>query len=344
MAVLTLIAGGALIFLVLQTGPLPARQAPGVKQIVLEHTPTPFQPLEPTASFTPTLAPPTETPVPTPTIDPRPSPTPPPPLEIPWDNGIEIPQDQLRILVMGSDERPGGGFRTDVMMLVVINPQHGTGSVISFPRDLYVFIPGWGQDRLNTVMTRGGFQMMAETFQYNFGVRPDHYVMTNFKGFEEIIDSLGGITITAEKTLTDKCDLLWQEAGSCTVNAGEPLIMDGKSALWYVRSRYSSSDFERTRRQQEVLQALFKRLMKVDVVFHAPEWYEIYKNNVQTDLGVENVLPLVKVARRLSKPGQVQRFYIGPGEVYDFINEYGAMVLVPNPYAVSAVVQKALQP
>ena len=96
---------------------------------------------------------------------------------------------------MGSDYRPSSGYRTDVMMLVSINPKQGNVSVVSFPRDLWVTIPGVGEERLNTAQPKGGISLMADTLEYNFGVRPDRYILTNFQGFKNIVDILGGIEV-----------------------------------------------------------------------------------------------------------------------------------------------------
>ncbi|MFQ5615056.1 MAG: LCP family protein, partial [Anaerolineales bacterium] len=75
---------------------------------------------------------------------------------------------------MGSDQRPGeGGFRTDTILLLTLNPGQGIVNITSFPRDLYVYIPGWTMQRINTAPQHGGFELMAATFGYNLGVHPD---------------------------------------------------------------------------------------------------------------------------------------------------------------------------
>lgn len=84
-----------------------------------------------------------------------------------------MPEGVVNIMVLGSDYRESSGYRTDVMMLVSVNTIKQTVSVVSFPRDLYVPIPGWVTQRLNTAMPHGGFQMLADTLDSNFGIRPD---------------------------------------------------------------------------------------------------------------------------------------------------------------------------
>ena len=175
---------------------------------------------------------------------------------------VNYPDGQVRIMVLGSDARPGGGYRTDIIMMVSINAKYGTATVLSIPRDLWVDQPGWGPNRINTAMELGGFSLLANTLESNFGFRPNHYIMTTFNGFTAIIDSLGGVDVKASKTLSDKCKFpQGGRTGICTIAAGSTTHMNGAFALWYVRSRHSTSDFDRERRSQEVIQAA---LLQVD--------------------------------------------------------------------------------
>jgi LCP family protein required for cell wall assembly len=304
-------------------------------------TTTPFQPAAPTTTSTPT-----RTPTPKPTRTPTLIPLPKKPSEVnPEYSGSDLtpPDGQVRVLVLGSDARAGGGFRTDVIMLVTINP-NGTGSVVSFPRDLWVFIPGFGEQRINTAFEFMGIEGVYSTLEYNFGVRPDHYVMTNFNGFVEIIDSLEGIDVYASDPLTDKCDVPGHADGYCTVEPGLN-HMDCSMALWYVRSRYSSSDFDRTRRAQEVIQGVFFRLLRLNIITKIKQIYNAYKQNVETDLSLGDIIPMLPLAPSLSKTEHVRRYAIGPGQVWDYIVPgSGAMVLVPNLEACRAILREAMAP
>ncbi|MBI9046743.1 MAG: LCP family protein [Anaerolineaceae bacterium] len=296
-------------------------------------TRTPFHPLAltftPTITATPTI---TFTPTPTPTIN-TPTPT-------PWDNGLVKPVDQVNILLLGSDFRPNAGYRTDVILLVSINPQPGTVNVVSFPRDLYVNIPGVGMERINTAMAYGGFWTMAETFEQNFFVRPDYFMMTNFDGFKNIINILDGIHIQAATNLTDRCDVPGT-SGTCSIGPGHAHI-DGDMALWYVRSRYSTSDFSRTKRAQEVVQAIFERLMSLDAVARAPELYNTFRNSVETNMDKDVILPLISVAPALTDSSRINSWYIGPAETTSTITAGGAWVLIPNQYAIQNIIRQAI--
>lgn len=299
-------------------------------------TPTPFQPMGPTSTSIPPTA--TVPVVPLPTEPGTEGINMPTPIRI----GQKNPKGQLNMLVLGSDFRPASGYRTDVVMLVSINPEKGRVSVVSFPRDLYVTIPGWGENRINTAFPHGGFQMMQDTFEYNFGVRPTHYLMTNFQGFTGIVNNLGGINVNVGSYLSDSCDLPQAVNGYCTVGAGSNW-MDGGMALWYVRSRHTSNDFDRGRRQQEVLYALFSRLMSLDAVSRLPEMYGTYQRNVETNLSVNDLAPLLPVASQvLNDSSHIRRFAIGPRETTNFITSGGAMVLLPNYEAINAIISQSV--
>lgn len=300
-------------------------------------TPTPFQPMGPTA--TPRF---TSTPGPTRTPDPIDDVVGDGSLPTPVRIEQPLPSDTVNLLLLGSDYRPNSGFRTDVIMLVSINPKKGTVSVVSFPRDLYVFIPGWMNQRINTAQARGGFNMMADTFEYNFGVRPQYYVMTNFQGFIGIINSLGGINVNVGAYLSDTCDLPQAVGGYCAVSPGS-VRMDGDTALWYVRSRHSSSDFDRTRRAQEVMYGVFAKMMSLNAVSRLPELYANYKSSVETNLQLEDIVPLIPIAPQvLSDSSRIRRFAIGPGQVTPTITQEGAAVLIPNYDAIHAILNDAL--
>jgi polyisoprenyl-teichoic acid--peptidoglycan teichoic acid transferase len=296
-------------------------------------TPTPFRPVPPTASITPTL---------TPTITNTPRPTKTPETLLGGYKNIDdinVPDDQVRILIMGSDARPDGMIRTDVIMLLAVNP-NGTASVISFPRDMWVYIPACGcENRINTAFQIGGFQGIADTLAHNFGVRPDYYMLTNFQGFVDIVNAIGGVTINATQEFEDACVLPYKH-GICRVEVGETTL-NGYEALWYVRSRKTTSDFDRQRRAQEVMAGLFRRLMRPKIIAKLPDLYDALVNNVSTDMSLEDMLPLLPLTPRLLKDGHVRQYVLGPGYVWDAIIG-GAMVLVPNFSACRAALEEAL--
>jgi LCP family protein required for cell wall assembly len=290
-------------------------------------TPTPFQPLPPTAVYIPTI-----TPTPDPAaIEPTPS--------APEENENEVipigqPTDQVHILLLGSDARPGQRyFRTDTIIFATISPSLGTVNLLSFPRDLWVNIPGWGQDRINTAWVRGGYPKLKATLEQNFGLSPDFYVLVNFSSFKRIIDSLGGLEVNVGARLSDT-----YRYRPITIKPGRQ-NMDADMLLWYVRSRKTSNDFARNRRQQEVLVALGEKLLSMDAVRRAPEMYSIYKGSVTTDMTLIDILPLLPVAAQLK---DINNYFVGSGKVSPWVTPGGAMVLLPKMDKIKIVVQKTL--
>jgi LCP family protein required for cell wall assembly len=305
-------------------------------------TATPFQPVAPTPTYLPTATP-TQPPPPPPKEKKNggnnfagPSeysylPVPPPVGRLPQPDG------QINILILGSDQRPGWvSFRTDTILLLTINPDDRSIHLTSFPRDLYIYIPGWTMERINTAYYHGGFEAIANALEYNLGVYPDHYVLINFNAFVEIVDSLGGIDVNAETGLSE-----WVGNGIKSVPAGLN-HMNGKTALWYARSRYSTNDFDRNRRQQEVLQGIFDRLMSLYTISKAPEMFEIYTRNVSTDMNFTDLIPLLPFAAKVTDLSDVKHFFIGSAQVSGWMTPAGASVLLPNREAVVAIMRKAL--
>ncbi len=308
-------------------------------------TATPFRPQALTATLLPTALP---TPTPEVTLSPGsgkawgdyPGPIVWPAVEISPPAGLlPQPEGQINIVLLGSDQRPyEGGFRTDTIILLTIDPARQSVHLTSFPRDLYVYIPGWTVQRINTAMAWGGFDALAQTFEYNFGVRPDHYVRINLFTFQNVVDSLGGIDVQVAVPLSDHRD----GYGMYSVPAGV-VHMDGETALWYVRSRYTTSDFDRTRRQQEVLEAVFYRLLSLNAIQRAPELFAMYQQNVFTDLTLADIQPLLPLAKAVGQSGNIQSYYIGPQQVIPYtVPTSGAQVLLPVREAVLAVMRQAL--
>ena len=191
--------------------------------------------------------------------------------------------------------------------------------------------------RLNTAHAHGGFPLTQLTFEYNFGVRPDRYVMINFWGFSQLINSLGGIYINAGRSHSDHRD----QYGTYSVPGGS-VYMDGATALWYVRSRYTSSDFDRTRRQQEVILGLFYRLLTLDALQKAPELYNIYRQNVTLDLALEDLQPFLPLAAQIGETDNIKNYYIGSDNVTNFRTPGGAAVLLPQCEEVVEIMRQAL--
>ncbi len=146
--------------------------------------------------------------------------------------------------------------RTDTLMLVrFIAGGHGA-YVVSIPRDSWVPIPGYGDGKVNWAYYFGGPTLAIRTVEKLTGVRIDHVAIIDWAGFRAVTDALGGVTVDIPVTSYDPANHITWTAGSHH--------LDGAQALLYVRDRYglASGDFDRERRQQYFLRAVFKQLRK----------------------------------------------------------------------------------
>jgi anionic cell wall polymer biosynthesis LytR-Cps2A-Psr (LCP) family protein len=182
--------------------------------------------------------------------------------------------------------------------------------------------------------------VLFDTFEYNFGVRPDHYVNINRNTFVDVIDAMGGIYVEVPRYLSDPTFA----GGKYTVSSGRT-YMDGAKARWYVSSRNTTSDFDRLERQQAVLKGIFLRLLTMDGLNRAEEFYKRYSRMVYTDMTLNDLIPLINLASVLSDTDRVSRFSIDENDVtVQRLTQSGAYVLVPNQMAVFDVILNSLNP
>jgi LCP family protein required for cell wall assembly len=322
------------------TSPVPASPPPtGTIHSTLGTTPSPV------------LAP-TITPLP-PTVTGAPNPVPPEP---PWDayaspevtpastliptpvDRLAVPSAEVNILLFGSDWGPDReSYRTDATVLLSLNP-NGSVSMTSFPRDLYVYIPGWRMQRLNAAQPWGGFETTQETFAYNFGVRPDYFVTVNLEGFQSVVDSLGGVDVNIDKFFYDARD---GYPKGFTVYPGV-VHMDGETALWYVRARETTGDLDRERRIEEVLLAIGRGLLNANGLARVPELYNIYQADVSTDITLEVAMQLLPLLQK-TNPERVHRYTIGLDQISQWTEPLsGAYYFIPKPGAIQQTLQQAL--
>ena len=279
----------------------------------------------------------------TPEVEPNqtqtPSPTPSP---TPTEKVLQKPEGQVNILLLGSDSRVSGGVgRTDTIIWVSLNPRDRFVSAVSFPRDMFVPIPGMGENRINVAFPRGGFDLLADTFEHNLGIRPDYYILIDMNSFVSLVNSLGGIQVQASRNLSDNCARWINSSGYCSVGPGT-VQMDGDVALWYVRSRYSTNDIDRARRGQEVTEAIFNRLMSLDAVLRAPDLFNAFSTTVRTDLKFGNVVTLLPLATRIYESRDIRNYVIDYDQVYAWRTPQGAQVLVPDFELIKEVMIEAL--
>jgi LCP family protein required for cell wall assembly len=252
---------------------------------------------------------------------------------------VEIPNRVITYLLLGSDYRPDEGTHTDVIILASVNFKEGKVNLLSFPRDLWVTIPGWEENRINAAYLYDGIELLYDTLEYNFGIRPDHYAMVNFEGFVKTIDALGGIDVNAEIAMEDYCT--FNEARWCRVEPGIT-HMDGTTALWYARARYNTSDFDRTRRAQEVIKALVKKSVSFEGMIKSGKLFNTLGSYVETDMTSSDLLPLIAKMGSFTADGAITSYRITENEAYSYTTYSGANVLIPDFDAIRLIIDQVL--
>ncbi len=188
-------------------------------------------------------------------------------------------------LLVGSDSREGltpeeqaelttggdmGNGRTDTIMVVHI-PGLGSGApttMVSIPRDSYVNIPGYGEDKINAAFAEGGAPLLAQTVEQATGLRLDHYVEVGFGGFAGLVDALGGVDVCPADPINDPLAGIDLPAGCQT--------LDGRNALGYVRSRATPrADLDRMVHQREFMAAVLHRASSPLVWLNPWRWYSV---------------------------------------------------------------------
>jgi len=272
------------------------------------------------------------------------------------DFSSAVPGRTINILLLGSDVRAKGSFRTDTLMIASIRPEEQSVSLISIPRDLYVYIPSQGMHKINTAFLWGqlnkypgrGVASLKDTIYYNLGVRIDHYVVVNFQGFRRVVDILDGIDMPLSCPFTDwhyinpNLPQQWSSNRKLTTIGPGVVHMDGDLALWYARSRMNSSDYDRSRRQQEVLRGLYSKAMRLDVLSSVPELYKQVTENIRTDLKLGDILELVPMALNFDE-AKIRSYYITAGMVKP-TNINGMYAQYPKTDKIYKMILKALSP
>ena len=172
------------------------------------------------------------------------------------------PQEPVTFLLVGSDTRgdvaagedPDG--RSDAIMIARFAADRTHAQLISIPRDSWVDIPGHGRNKINASYAFGGPSLLIQTVEQLTRVRIDHYVAIDFAGLIQVTDDLGGVDVVVAETTSN---------GPYTFPAG-PNHLDGKQVRWYLAQRYGlpGGDFDRVKRQQQYLRAMFAKLFSSD--------------------------------------------------------------------------------
>ncbi len=232
---------------------------------------------------------------------------------------------RINVLLLGR----GGGAHdapdlTDTMILASIDPVNNKTTLVSVPRDLWVNIPSAGNMKLNAAFETGmfkylgkrangttdkaainaGFKMADQAVEDVLGVNIDYNVMVDFKAFTQAIDSVNGVSVSVPTDLVDPT-MAWENGNSPIIAKAGPQVFNSKQALNYVRSRTTTSDFDRSVRQRLVLNALKAKVDTSGTLSNPAKITGLMKafgNNVQTDLSLNNAVRLYGILKKVSEP------------------------------------------
>ncbi len=250
--------------------------------------------------------------------------------------GLRAP---LNILLVGVDSRPDmqEGVRSDTLILVHVDPAQGWAGMLSIPRDSIADIPHLGQQKINTAYAYGfnhaaeiygegtspaaaGGALAAETVEAFLGVPVNYVAQIDFRGFQRVVDTLGGVALDVPRPLLDPAyptdDYGYERV---YIPAGLQ-VLDGASALRYARSRHSSSDFDRSRRQQQVLRAILSEVRARGLLSQAallPALVGDIEQSVSTTMplgDLDTLRGLADLAQRL-EPDRIVQLSINPNDV-----------------------------
>jgi polyisoprenyl-teichoic acid--peptidoglycan teichoic acid transferase len=259
--------------------------------------------------------------------------------------------DRVNILLLGIDKRddePIEGTRSDTMMLASIDPVTKSAALVSLPRDMWVNIPGCtyregcvgGQQRINVAHAVGGPDLAVRTVSADFGIPVQHYARVDFRGFEQLVDAVGGVVIDVDWPVKDD-EYPTPDYGYMRIYFGPgPQLMNGAEALEYARSRHGMNDFARAGRQQKVILSVRNRVLQLDMLSRAPELLNIAQNSLTTDLSPVEMLELAKLVSQVDHD-KINNLVIDTNYVRPFVGDDGADLLDPNIPAIKRAIASA---
>ena len=255
--------------------------------------------------------------------------------------------DRINVLLlgMGGPTHPGG-MLSDSIIVLSIQPKEKKAAMISIPRDLLVPIPGYGDDKINSAFADGyngykcpkgvkdcrqqqlaaGATLSSTTVANSLGIPIHYYAYVDFNGFQKIIDQLGGVDIYVKESIYDATfpDENMKGYEPFSIKAGQHHL-DGKTALKYARSRHTTSDFDRAKRQQEVIMAAKDKAMKAGFLANPKKVTDVIStigDSVGVSFSPAELKAFIELMQQVSTSDAITKvFTTGPdGELTDFNN------------------------
>ncbi len=220
--------------------------------------------------------------------------------------GITIPGiegKRINVLLLGIDARQGETMaRSDSMILASCDPKSDQVSLLSLPRDTRVLIPGHAFDKINSASVYGGPELSMKVVSSLLGVQVKNYVIANFSGFKDIVDTLGGVTLDVEQNMYHEDE---EEDLGINLKKGVQRL-NGDKALQYVRYRdYELGDIDRTKQQQKFLMALGKEMLQPSTIAKLPKLIPEINRYIKTNLGVSDMVKMASAMKNIENYNMV---------------------------------------
>lgn len=248
---------------------------------------------------------------------------------------LELDDDLSIWLLLGTElEAPNAG-RTDAIHLIIIQERLSKASVVSIPGNLFVYLPGHNMQRISSAYALGGMPLLRDTLAYNFGIRPDRFIMAHAEEFAWLVDDLGGLEVSVLFPIRDDC-------GGLATGLHR---MNGAETICYVSYIKDGDEVNRTRRQQQVLQLLFTKLVQDGRMAELPAMYVSYQNKIETDISLNDFLRRIPMALRLGDPKRVSYFIIGweSASLWELPDHTQTKVLLPHLETMAKTFAQAIE-
>lgn len=246
---------------------------------------------------------------------------------------------RVNILLLGmGDKGHEGENLTDTLMVVSLDTKTKEVAMISIPRDLYVKVDDYGYSKINAAhaygekykVDGGGPKLASDTISNVIDQPIHYYARVDFTGFKKIIDLMGGVDIDVEKDLYDPL----YPGGTFYIKKG-PRHMNGETALKYARSRETTSDFDRAKRQQQVIIAVKEKALSSQTLLNPKKISDIIQtvgDHVKTDMQLWEGQRLYNLGKNIDNSKIINKvFDNGPGGLLVSDSSYGAgYTLIPR--------------
>jgi len=251
---------------------------------------------------------------------------------------------RVNILLMGvGDTNHQAADLSDTIQIASLDPIAKDVTIFSIPRDLYIKIPGYGSDRINAAhsygerdnLEGGGPKLLEETISQALGIPIHYFARVDFTGFKDAVEAVGGVEVDVEQNISDYAYPDEAERGYSAfhIEAGRRFL-DGATALKYARSRYTTSDFDRSKRQQKLMVSLKNKALSLGTLSNPVKVNSLLSavgNHFKTDLNINEILKLIKIGNDVTDQKVTHAGLDNSSENYlASSNVRGASVLVPK--------------